>query len=389
MDGDSEVTGPDVDSMRRRRGERCDGNRLGVDPQQEVHHRQVAAHGDLVHPGREDTRLGGELLDDAVDGEDGETLQLLEAFLLPHRVRDARQDVASVDRLGIERRGHRAGAAGVQVHQGADDRRGAQIEGDAVALARRVARLDGDQGLAAQHGGHVELGVAQRLRQGAEDRQRSGHREPRLAQGVLEALVVGALVVKCRLVELQTHLVDVRIEQDLPADTEHGGLGGGEEARHLHDHFVAHLGLARQTPAGREILLRQVILVRRSNRCGAFDHLHAALAARTASAAGTLDRLARPGGGMEQGRSGGHPRRGLLGQERDLDLLGLGDGRRFHERFLLRSLQDVGEDGVMGAASGAVTRRSARAADTLRKWAFHFLPKGSRPSIRSPARIIV
>ena len=160
VDGDPDLARLEVDSVRGGRGERCHGDGLRVDPHQEVDHGQVAGHRDLVEPGGGHPGLGGHPLDDPVDGEGGEVLQLLEPLLLPHGVGDARQDVAAVDRLGVQCRDHGAGLAVVQVHQRTDDGCGAEVEGDAVALARGVARLDGDQGLAGQDRGHIEFGPA-------------------------------------------------------------------------------------------------------------------------------------------------------------------------------------------------------------------------------------
>src|SRR5205823_2076440 len=84
-----------------------------------------------------------------------------------HPVADPRDDVGAERRLAVEGRAQRLGHAGAQVHQGADHRGRAEIKGNAVALLARIPGLDGNQMIATEHGGHLELGAPKERRQPA------------------------------------------------------------------------------------------------------------------------------------------------------------------------------------------------------------------------------
>jgi hypothetical protein len=77
-----------------------------------------------------------------------------------HPVADPRNDVGTKWRLAVQGRANRLRHAGTQVHQGADHRGRAEIEGNAVALLARISRLERDQVVTAEHGRHLELGLA-------------------------------------------------------------------------------------------------------------------------------------------------------------------------------------------------------------------------------------
>ena len=235
---------------RRRRGldERRDAERLGVDPERQRGHRRVAGERHLVDVQRVDPALAADLL-----GERGQRLgrgllQPAEGGRVEHGRADPRDHVAAERLLLVEHRGHRDRRAGHQVEQGGDDGRRAEVEGDRVADGGGVAGLDVDERLVDDDRGHLEVGLAQHLRQPAQ-RVEVGERLE-VVDRVEEPDQVGALVLERRLGELDVPLLDGGPQDDLPADADGGGLGPGGQRRY--DDVVVAGGLhqAGQPPAG-------------------------------------------------------------------------------------------------------------------------------------------
>ena len=153
---DAEVAGQRLGQLVRGDREGRHRERLGIDPEGEVHHRRVAADGDLVDLLGRDARLLAHL-----GGQRGHRLvraraQRVERVGVHHRGRDARDDVAAEGLLGVEQRLDRERLAGLEVEQRGHHRGGAEVEGERVAGARRVARLDVDHLLVDDDRGDLE-----------------------------------------------------------------------------------------------------------------------------------------------------------------------------------------------------------------------------------------
>ena len=173
------------------------------------------------------TRSAGgfvELLQDRVHGALNGLAQLRLGLIALHAVADPGDDVGAERCLAVERRPDGLRHSRAQVHQRADDRRGAQVEGDTVALLARVARFDGDQLIAAKHGRNLELSAAKQGRERAKDAKVGLHVEALGGEGVAESLDVAALVLEIRLGQLHVDLPDVGIEQHQPVDAHGRGL---------------------------------------------------------------------------------------------------------------------------------------------------------------------
>ena len=137
--------------------ERRHRQRLGVDPERELHHRDVAADRDLVDlagstPASAKTSpASSESVSCARVAQRGKRLRV------HHRGRDAGDHVGAVRLLAVEHRAHGRRLAALEVEQRRDDGRGAEVERDREPPVGRVARLEVDQLLVADDRGDVEV----------------------------------------------------------------------------------------------------------------------------------------------------------------------------------------------------------------------------------------
>ena len=113
--------------------------------------------------------------------------------------------------------------AGLEVEQRGHHRGGAEVEGERVAGARRVARLDVDHLLVDDDRGDLEARGAQDAAELAHDVQRDVGLE--VVDGVEQALHVRALVLHRRLVELDVALDHRGAQDHVAPDADQRRLG--------------------------------------------------------------------------------------------------------------------------------------------------------------------
>ena len=187
-----QVLGQDAGWVGGGHHEGRDAQRLGIDAQRERRHRGVARERHLVDMRRIDLALDADLLRQLVEGLAGQCLQAPECIGVHHRGADPGDHVAAEGLLLVQSRGDGHRGAEREVEQRGHDRGGAEVEGDRVAHFAGVARLDIDQGLVDHDGGHLEVGLAQHLREPPQHRQVDGQLQvvDRLGQpGEVGALV--------------------------------------------------------------------------------------------------------------------------------------------------------------------------------------------------------
>jgi hypothetical protein len=153
--------------------------------------------------------------------------------------------------LPVEHRGDADGSPGDQVEEGGHDRRGAEVEGDRVAGRGGVAGLDVDQGLVDDHRRHLEVRLAEHLRQPTQGVEVGDRLE--VVDRVEQPGQVRALVLERRLGQLDVPLLDRWPQDDLPADADGGGLGAGDQGRYDDVVVAGRLDQAGQPPAGVEL----------------------------------------------------------------------------------------------------------------------------------------
>ena len=136
--------------------ERRHRERLGVDPERELHHRHVAAHGDLVDLARAPPRPPRTPRRPARQRLVRARAQGAERALVHHRRRDPGDHVGAVGLLAVEHRARRGRLPGLEVEQRRHHGRRPEVEGDREAPGGRVAGLDVDQLLVADDRGDVE-----------------------------------------------------------------------------------------------------------------------------------------------------------------------------------------------------------------------------------------
>ena len=245
----------------------------GIHPEQHVHHRAVRADRQLVDGRARDARFGANLADHAVDGLDHDLLQVGHAVVgMLELVGDAREHVEPEDLLRVDLRGVCHALARRQVHQLANHGGRADVDGDAVQRAGRVAGLEPNN-LAAMEHGRPFAGIQARL---CKD----------VGIDCLDAQLRAELILERRLV----------FERGTP----HGhfllpSLGRELEIRHdagrqdlvlallvhkLDGHVLGRLDEARKAhPLAQVALRQQALLGVRDGRLLAADDLHAALPA--------------------------------------------------------------------------------------------------------------
>jgi len=293
MDAKADVAGGHVHGAPQHSHVRRFGDVLRVHAEEEVVHRRVADDDGLVEVAAADAGRPAAFLDDVVQALHDAPLKLLQPFGARAGVLNARDHVIAEGHLGIRARGHGQVASGVQVHEEADHRGRADVERDAVVVRRRVARLHGDEPSFGGHGGQVEPTLAERLRQFV---QRVHRRVEVPSECRQEPVGVRALVFEARLRQGEMALGHGGGEGDLAAFARSEDLLL-EEARRdgdLNGHVLRHARLTSEPRAAREVALRQALPLRLGGRRRAQGHVHPALAARAAPAAGCVEHDARP-----------------------------------------------------------------------------------------------
>ena len=200
------------------------------------------------------------------------------------------------------------------------ERRGSNIERDAVAIARSITRFDRDQVLAREHGGDAKSRLAKNLRERTEHGHAGDHVVPFLRKSFLEARDIAALVLHRRFGELQVHLAHVGVEDDQAAEAHRRRLRHAQKLGHLACHVLVDARLARKTPSIGDLCWPQLPVIRGFGIGPAADDAHLALAARATTAARRIDGQADPVRGAEHGRPGRHARRAVEREVGDLEL---------------------------------------------------------------------
>ena len=147
---------PGGDRERRHR------ERLGVDAERELDHRDVAGDDDLVDVCGIDSSFRADLRRQLLERLVRAILQHPQRALVEHRRRDPRDDVGTEWLLRVQDRLDRLRLPRLEIEQRCDHRRRAEIERERVAAAGRVARLDVDQEVVDEHGGNLPVRPAQR-----------------------------------------------------------------------------------------------------------------------------------------------------------------------------------------------------------------------------------
>jgi hypothetical protein len=317
----------DAEVERRHRGkppgrddERRHGQRLGVDAERDLGHRDVPAHHHLIDGLGVDARLGAHLAGQQVERLLGAGLERLERVGVEHGCRYPRDHVRAERLLTVQHRPHGQRLAGVQIQQRRDDRRRPEIEGDRVPPLGGVARLHVDHELVT----HDDRDVEARPPEGAADRPRHGRVE--LERDVVDRgrdpLEIGGLVLERRLGQNHVTLLHGRSQDDVAADPDQRRLRPRLERRDV-DLEVA----GRHRPAGEPPAVAQLVRAERTRVDGVDrdvtgGHAHLALATRAMPAARRVDRDAVPRCGVEHGRPCGDAHLAALGAEAQADAPG-------------------------------------------------------------------
>ena len=234
-----------------------------IDTQQQVRHHRVADERGLIDAVR--THVGGlqAARGDAAYGIQDRPVQPLDELRTAHRGAHAADHVAAVDVLAVDVRCHGDLLPGRQVHERADHRRGADIEGQAVRLAGGIPSLDRYHPVARDHHGYA---LADRLADGPQPAQRIPRRIEVAGGGgqlVLHQSPVGAWIVEARRCWFDINLLDVGIQTDTPqAGAFHHAHCPNPQRMRIDGAFV-HRMLAGQAPAAGELGDGQPALVMR------------------------------------------------------------------------------------------------------------------------------
>ena len=273
----AEIAGEQALVGLRREDEGGDAEGLGIDAERQLRHGGVAGEGHLVDLVGGDASLLADILGEFAEGAVGEFTQSLECLGLEHRRADAADHVGTKRLLLVEHGRNGDWRARGQVHQRAHRRGRAQVEGDAIRRAGRIARFDGDEVGADHDGGDGPLSGAQ----GRADRAQHGRVDGELevVEGLAHALDVGALVAQCRLVELDEPLLHGRAEDDLPAHADGCRLGTRGELGDIDRQVGDGIRHAGQAPALRELLRGEGPLVESADRHRPVGNAHLALLA--------------------------------------------------------------------------------------------------------------
>ena len=286
--------------------ERRHRERLGIDPERELDHRDVAGDDDLVDLGRVDTRLVADLRGQRRKRLVRLRAQDVERARVEHRRADPRDHVRAERLLGVEDRAHRSRLAGLEVEQRRDARGRAEVVGDRVAPRRRVAGLDVEQQVVDDDRRHVPVRVAQRLAERAHELER--HAQLEVVHRVRDALEIRDLVLERRLAQLEMALLHGRPEDHVPPHPGERRLRPRLQQRHLDDEVLLRLRAAGEPPAGLQLVGRERARVDRRELLPAGGDAHLAFLAGAVTAAGRVDRDAVPARAVEQRRAGGDAR---------------------------------------------------------------------------------
>ncbi len=238
--------------------------------EEQVDHRRVAGDGHLVDLARLDVVALPQLVDEVVDGLEGELLEAVEAALALG-VDDAADDVLAAGDLLVVGAGRVDHASRLEVEQVSDDAGGAEVDGKAHARLRERRRVDAQQArrqVAAVHPvahlerhGDLPVGVAQRRAHVRELGQLGAELLDAvlLLEGAAQAVEVRRLVVERRRLDVQLEQPHRRVLQVVAGDGQRLGLGDGVAVRprlllaplrHLHlDGALSHVGLAGDGPS--------------------------------------------------------------------------------------------------------------------------------------------
>ena len=233
-------------------------------------------------------------------------LQPLERVLVQHDRRDPGDHVRAERLLLVEDRAHRLRQPRLEVEQRRDDGRRAQVEGDRVAAAARVAGFHVDQQVVGEDGGHLPVGRAQHAAEPAHDLERDTRLD--VVHRIEQPLEVRALVLERRLGELDVALLHRRPQDHVAPHARERGLRPRLQRRHLDREVLLRVRAAREPPAALQLLDAEGTGIDRRDRRVPGDDLDLALLARAVAAAGRVDGDAVPARGVEDRRAGEHAR---------------------------------------------------------------------------------
>ncbi len=372
-------------------------------PSSERGHGGVAGERSLVDVRRVDPTLAADLLGQGGQRLGGGHLQAAERGGVEHRRADPRDHVGAERLLLVEHRRDADGGAGDEVEQGGHDRRGAEVERDRVADRGGVAGLDVDERLVDDHRRHLEVRLAEHLRQPTQGVEVGDRLE--VVDGVEQPGQVGPLVLERGLGQLDVPLLDRGPQDDLPAHADGGGLRAGDQGRYDDVVVAGRLDQAGQPPAAVELAGAERTCVVPGHRRGRRDP-HLALVAGAVATAGGVDRDAVPRCGVEDADTWRHPylavgRRRLLvlHRERQLDAAGAVVGGRLGARWSHQPLapdllqgegllvlrgQAHASSGSLGIGGGGAERGRPRLRGVFMRWQPAW--PGERRSRPSPSR---
>ncbi len=223
-----------------------------------------------------------------------------------HRRGDPRDHVGAERLLLVQHRAHRGRLARLEVEQVRDDGRRAEVEREREPARGRVARLDLDQLVVAEDGGHLPVGVAERPAEPAHELERGAQLE--VVHRGEHAVEIRGLVLERRLGQLEVALLHGGTEDHVAPDSGERRLRPRLQRRHLDDHVLARLGPAGEPPARLQLVGLERARVDRRDPDRARRDPHLALLAGAVAAAGRVDRDGVPARRVEERRPRRHAR---------------------------------------------------------------------------------
>ncbi len=318
----AELSGDQLGGRRDRRDIRLLAQETRVEAEQQMRHRRVAGDRHLVDLVELDPVALLQLVEQVVDGLDGEISQVLEPALAL-RVDDARDDVVAAGDLPVVGAGRVDDAPGREIDEVGDHRRRAQVDGHPHARHRKDRRVDTDEArrqVGAVHPvAHLEgdadppVGRPQVLAQAAQHRQL----RPDLVDAVLleerspQAVEVARVVGERGRLDVEDEGADCGVLAPVAGERQRLRLGDGVAVRphrrlaplgHLDLDGASDEGLAGDRPAVEDLRGDQAGVAATLNLTRRDAHAATAAAALSPARGGDVE-LAEDGRVQEAGAS--------------------------------------------------------------------------------------
>src|SRR5256885_4897626 len=168
-------------------------------------------------------------------------------------------------------------------------------------MAGCVARLDVDEQVVDEDGGHLPVRPAQRAAELAHDAEWDAQLD--VVHRGDQALEIRVLILERRFVELDESLLDRGPEDDVAPGAGERRLRPRLQRRHLDRQVLLRVRAACEAPAVLQLLDAEGARIDRTDRRATRDDLHLALLARAVAAARRVDGDAVPARGVEDGRA--------------------------------------------------------------------------------------